>query len=508
MFARSLSREGEMAVRRAMGAPRGRIVRQLLTESLVLAAVGGGAGAALGSWASSLLVGLLTDQFPQWVTFDLDGRFVVFTMAVTAGAAVMFGLAPALQASGSNLNLSSTTRTTISRGRRHLMGSLVTAEVALAVTLLVVGGLSVLDVYRLGRVDPGFRSDGVLAYRVELPDARYPSTPSRGVFARDYAEKLASRPEVAAVAFASVLPLSGHWGWFFEAEGYTRTEDEANPVVLNRIVTPGYFETMGVEIVKGRALDDFDGREAETMAAVVNETFVRTHLSHLPDPVGARIRTGSSSTWLNVVGVARDVKHYGVDEEMRPGVYQPWRQMPLRSFMVALATDGEPGALAQVAREVTSELDPELPLYAVESMESIVDESLWTRRATSTLIALFSAVALLLAVAGIYGVISYTVGQRTQEISIRMAMGAESAQVLGQVVRQGMKLVLAGAGLGLAVSFAVAGLVSGILVSVNARDPWVYVGVTLLLLAVAAAANYLPARRAAALEPMKILRGE
>jgi putative ABC transport system permease protein len=433
---------------------------------------------------------------------------VAFTIAVTAGAAVIFGLAPALKASGSNPSLSSTTRATISRGRRRFMSSLVTAEVALAMTLLVVGGLSVLDVYRLGRADPGFRSDGVLAFRVELPDARYPNTPSRGVFARDYAEKLASRPEVAAVAFASALPLSGHWGWFFEAEGYTRMEDEANPVVLNRIVTPGYFETMGVEMVRGRALDDFDGREPETMAAVVNETFVRTHLSHLPDPVGARIRTGPSSAWLNVVGVARDVKHYGVEEEMRPGVYQPWRQMPLRSFMVALVTDGEPGALARVAREVTAEIDPELPLYDVESMKGIVDQSMWTRRAASSLIALFSTVALLLAVAGIYGVVSYTVGQRTQEISIRMAMGAESAQVLGQIVSQGMKLVLAGAGIGLVVSLAAAGLVSGILVSVSARDPWVYVGVTLLLLAVAAAANYLPARRAATVEPMKILRGE
>jgi predicted permease len=508
MFARSLAREGEMSVRLALGAPRSRIIRQLLTESVMLATVGAVAGTTVGYAASSMLVEAMSDQFPRWVTFDLDGRFVAFTLVVTMGAAVLFGLAPALQASGARLNLSSATRTTASGARRRLMSGLVTFEVALAAALLVVGGLSTLDVYRLGRVDPGFASEGVLSYSVQLPGIRYQDRDARLAFAEDYVARLQALPGVRGAAVASSLPLAGHWGWFFEAEGYERTEDEANPVVLNRIVSPGYFDAMGIGLAKGRLFDDFDGRERETHAVIVNETFVTTHLSHVDDPLGARIRTGGNADWLTVVGVAKDVKHYGVDEEMRPGVYQPWRQMPLSRFMVALATTGEAEALTAAARGVTAEIDPELPLFGVQSMTSRMDESLWARTATSGLIAIFSTVALLLAVAGIYGVISYSVGQRTQEISIRMAMGAESRQVLGQVVRQGMKLVSLGVLVGLGASVAGAGLFSSILVSQSATDPLVYASVTVMLLLVAGVANYLPARRAAALDPMKILRGE
>jgi len=508
MFARSLAREAEISVRRAMGAPRLRIIRQLLTESALLAVLGASVGSALGVWVSALLVDAMTGQFPPWVTFDLDGRFVAFTVVVTAGAAVLFGLAPAVTASRSRLNPSTQGRATVSGAKRRVMGSLVTAEVALATVLLVVGGLSALDVHRLGRVDPGYRSEGMLTYQVQLPGPRYPDPPSRGLFARDYAEKLSAIPGVTDVTFASSLPLKGHWGWFFEAEGHTRTEDEANPVVLNRIVTPGYFAAMDIPILQGRALNEFDGREAGSTAVVVNETFVRTHLSHVDDPVGARVRTGPNGGWLTVVGVARDVKHYGVDEEMRPGVYQPWRQMPVPFFNVVLATDGNQEAVIQGARAATAEMDPELPLFSLETLDESLEESLWTRRATSALIAVFSVVALLLAVAGIYGVISYAVGQRTQEISIRMAMGAERTQVRTQVVRQGMVLVLFGTLLGLLAAFAGGQVVAGMLVGVDPREPLVYAGVAVLLLTVAAVANYLPARRAAAVDPMQTLRGE
>jgi predicted permease len=508
MFARSLAREGEMSVRLAMGAPRMRIVRQLLTESVLLATVGAATGTALGYWASSWLVSAMSDQFPRWVTFDLDGRFVGFTLLVTMSAAILFGLAPALQASGSRLNISSGTRSTASGAKRRLMSGLVTAEVALAMVLLVVGGLSMLDVYRLGQVDPGFDSEGVLTYSVQLPSSRYPDRPEALAFAENYLARLSALPGVRGAALASSLPTRGHWGWFFEAEGYTRTEDEANPVVLNRIVSTSYFDAMGVELAQGRFFDDFDGREVETRAVIVNETFVESHLSHVEDPIGARIRPGEGADWLTVVGVSRDVKHYGVDEEMRPGIYQPWRQMPLQAFMVVLSTTGDAEALTATARTTTAEIDPELPLYSVQTMSSTMDENLWARKATSGLIAIFSTVALLLALAGIYGVISYTVGQRTQEISIRMAMGAESRQVLAQVVRQGMRLVTLGVVLGLGASIAGAGLVSGILVNQSARDPLVYGAVAGVLLVVAAVANYLPARRAAALDPMRILRGE
>jgi predicted permease len=512
MFARSLSRGAEMSVRMAMGAPRRRIVRQLLTESAVLAGIGGLAGVALGAWGSGAIVAPLAEQFPRWVTFELDGRFLGFTAAITVLAAVVFGLAPALQASSAKAQLS-TTRTTRSIGRRRVMGGLVAGEVALAMALLVVGSLSVLDVKRLAEAHPGFEAEGLIAYSLSLPSNRYGDDEARLAFVEQYLSELEAIPGVRSASVTSGLPLSGHWGWFFQVDGAPgRAEGEPDPVVLNRIVSPAYFETAGVEFAAGRGFDELDGRDDGSLAVVVNETFVRTHLGHLDDPVGARIAPGTDisagSSWLTVVGVARDVKHYGVDEEMRPGVYQPIRQFPLQGFQVALSVSGESSVAVSGARAVTAGLDSELPLYGVQIMTEEMDEALWTRRALSWLIAAFSTVALILAVAGIYGVISYSVGQRTREIGIRMAMGAQREDVLSQVVRQGMALVLVGTSIGVGVALAGAGVVSRLLVGVNPMEPLVYVSVAAVLVGVAAVANYLPARRAARLNPMGVLRGE
>jgi putative ABC transport system permease protein len=514
MTARSMARGPEMAVRLAMGAPRLRIVRQLLTESFILASMGAISGTALGIWGSSLIVEPMADQFPRWVSFDLDMRFLAFTLLVTVGAAVLFGLVPALQGSANGHLVSGANRSTATTARRRGVNLLVTGEVALALVLLVVGGLSMLDVSRLGRVDPGFEADGLVSYDLTLPSVRYEDANAQLAFAEDYLSRLEAIPGTESAAIASGLPLSGHWGWFFQAEGAPpRGEDEANPVVLNRVVSPSYFETLGVRFVAGRPFDQFDGREEGNRAIIVNETFVRTHLSHVENPIGARVTTGTDAPgedakWMTVIGVTRDVKHYGVDKEMRPGVYQPLVQNPLARFRVALRTRGDASSIVSAARIATAEIDVELPIYNVDTMAEQLNESLWTRRATSWLIAVFSMVALLLAVAGIYGVISYSVSQRTQEISIRMAMGAQKQQVLNQVVRQGMLLVALGVVLGIGMSVAGAGLVSGILVGVSATDPTVYGAVTVLLVAVAALANYLPARRAAAVDPMKALRGE
>jgi putative ABC transport system permease protein len=283
-------------------------------------------------------------------------------------------------------------------------------------------------------------------------------------------------------------------------------------VVLQRVVTPGYLETMGVQLLAGRGFDEFDGREEGAGVVIVNETFARTRMGGVEGAVGRRIAPGTGAPdeedWLTVVGVTRDVMHYGVDTPMRPGVYQPWRQIPLSGMQIALVYDGSTADAVATARRVTADLDPELPLASVRTMSESMDRSLWTRRATSWLIGTFSAVALLLAVAGLYGVISYSVSERTREISVRMAVGAGHGQVLAQVVRQGMVLVAAGVGVGLLGSLAVGGLVSGILVEVGAREPTVYIAVTALLLVVAALANFVPARRASRLDPMVALRGE
>ena len=512
MLARSFSRATEMSVRLSLGAQRSRLIAHLLTESALLAGLGAAAGTAVGVWGSGLLVDAMTDQFPPWVTFDLDARFFGFSVVAVSLKKLAFGLVPALRGAGSSA-LTATGRSTASRSRQRGMGLLVAGEVALALVLLVVGGLSTLDVWRLGRVDPGFRAEGVTAYTLSLPPARYPDIDARRAFVDGYLERLQATPGVTSVAAATSLPMEGHWGWFFRVENEPpRGEGEPNPVVLNRAVTPGYFQTLGVTLLVGRTFDDFDGRGEGAGVVVVNETFARTRLGGVEAALGRRIAPGTGEPdeedWLTVVGVTRDVKHYGVDTEMRPGVYQPWRQLPRAGMAIAMVFDGPTQDAVATARRVTAEMDPELAVFNAHTMTETLDRSLWTRRATSWLIGAFSSVALLLAVAGLYGVISYSVGQRAREISVRMAVGARHGQVLTHVIRQGMGLVSAGVALGLLISLSAAGLVSGILVDVSPREPSVYLGVTVLLVLVAAAANYLPARRAAHLDPMSVLRRE
>jgi len=505
MLARGVAREPEISVRLALGAPRARIVRQLLTESALLAMMGGIAGTALGSWASSLVIRPMALRFPSWITFDLDWRFVSFSLVLSGASVVLFGLVPALRASASNGG--STRRSTISADRRRGMNLLVAGEVALALVLLVVGGLSALDIWRLGQADPGFNAERIMTYRIQLPDARYGDPESRLAFIDEYVESLNAIPGVESAALASNLPLSGHWGWFFEAEGVDRAPEESSPVVLHRVVSPGYLETMGIPVLQGRGLTDYDGREEGNRAVVVNESFVRSHLEGTEDPIGRRIRQqGRQNPWMTIVGVTPDVSHYGLDQETRPGIYQPMRQFPMNFIQAALRTTGDPVEITAQARRVTAGIDPELPLYETETMAAIVDESLWTRRATALIIVTFSGIALILAVAGLYGVISYAVGQRRKEISIRMALGAEAAEVRWQVLKQGLGIVLVGVVIGLMGALVGARLVSGILVGVSARNPAVYAGVTMLLLFVAVIANYLPTRRVAALEPAGVLR--
>ncbi len=515
MLVRSFGRAREMGIRQAIGAPRNRIVRQLLTESLLLAVVGAGLGTWLGVRGSEAMVRRMADQFPSWISFDLDWRFLLFTVSATVGAAVLFGLAPAVQTSAVNpaatLHASST-RTTASGRRRRAMGALVVGEVALAMLLLVVGALAVKDLERLQRVDPGLRTEGVLSFAISLPPLRYADGEARLAYWDEALERLERLPGVESAAATTVLPLAGqHSGWFFQVEDAPpRAEDEVNPVVLNRAVSPGYLKTMGVELVAGRSLSAFDGREDGSMAAVVNETFVREFLSHRSDPLGAKIKTGGEDEpWWTVVGVTRDTRHYGLDREMRPAVYQPLRQMPTASLSLVVKASGDPNRIVASVRDAIRHQDPEVPIYDVATMDERLAASLWTRRASSWLLAAFSAVALILAVSGLYGVISYTVSERVQEIGIRMALGAERGRVLGQVLREGMAIVGVGLAIGLGGAMAAAGMIAGVLsTGLSPTDPTVYVGVSALLLVVATVANLLPARRAALLEPMRVLRSE
>jgi predicted permease len=511
-LARSIARSREVGIRLAMGAQRRRIAQQLLTESLVLAAAGALPGLALGYAGTTAMMAMMPDLLPSWITFDIDYRVVLFTLSLTMGAALVFGLMPALQASNSNVQgvlHASSGRSTETALKRRSLSVLVVGEIALALVLLIVTGLSVLDVRALLNVDPGFTTENVLTYRIGLPRERYEESEQRLAFFNAHLEEIRALPGVQAAGAATARPLGGHWGNFFEIEGAPPLgPDEQNPVILNRVVSPGYLDAIGVTLLAGRDFTENDGRSEGALAVIVNETFARRFWPDA-DPIGKRMRyPGDDVPWMTVVGVTHDTKHYGLDTPMRPGVFQPYPQRAAETMAIVVRSSVDPLSLANSVRRLVQARDPELPVDDVTTMSAALDESLWARRAASWLAAIFSVVALLMAVGGIYGVISYGVSQRTHEISIRMALGARGGQVLRHVMRQGSLLVSAGVVLGLGGAYAAAHAISPALFGVDPGDLRVYGVVTLILGAVTLLANFLPARRAAGLDPMSGLRGE
>jgi predicted permease len=511
MLVRGESRSREMAIRTAIGASRARVVRQLLTESLVLAAAGGILGVALGNLFLAGLVSLMPDDLPKFVRFDLDGRFALFCVAVTGAAAVLFGLVPSLQAAAvDTLNcLQEAARSTVSRGKRTALSALVTGEIALALVLLAGSGLLLQAFLKVTRQDPGFRSQNVLTFSLRLPPLKYPKPEQQMAFYTNLSGRLGALPGVASASAAMIVPLDGHSGWFYEAEGAQRPpKKDQNPVVLQITALPGYFDAMGITVRAGR---DFDARDNESNApkvVVVNETFAK-HFWGSVDAVGKRVHhPGRNNVWYQVVGVVRDMRHYGLDGEIRPEVFVPFSLNPSDGMTLAIHTLTDARTLTGPARDVVRQMDATLPVYNIRTMADRLDRSLWIRRAYSWLFVAFAAVAVLLAAAGIYGVISFAVSQRTREIGIRIALGARPGQVMGAILRQGMLLVAIGVVAGLAASQLTAGVLETMLFGVSPRDAATYLMVILGVALVGLAANYVPARRAAAIEPMKALRAE
>ncbi|HEV3197694.1 MAG TPA: ABC transporter permease [Bryobacteraceae bacterium] len=512
MLVRSSARAREIAVRTAIGASRARIVRQLLSENLVLAGLGGACGALLGRLLLRALIALLPDDTPPWISFDMDARFIVFAVAVTAAAALLFGLAPALQASRVAPNAclhESGTRTTSSRGRRAALNALVAGEIALALALLVCSGLLLRAFQQVLSTDPGFRADNVLTFGLELPDAKYPKPESRYAFYNVLLEQLRQLPGVRVAGGATALPLGGHWGNFFVAEDDPpATPGASSPVVLQIVASPGYVEAIGMTLLAGRTFNEHDGEAKDAPVAIVNESFVRLHW---PDgkALNKRIRFHDPKTpWMQVIGVTRDEKHYGLDQPMKPSVLLPLRQQPPDYFNFALRTSGEPESLVTPVRRSVERMDADLPLFAVRTMAESVRRSLWARRAYSGLFGAFALLALFLAAAGIYGVISYAVAQRTAEIGIRMALGASPTEVLAAVLGGGMLVVGAGAVAGLVAALAGASLLGKLLFGVSPYDPTIYAAVSLGVGCVGLLANLFPARRAATIDPIRALRSE
>ena len=516
MLARSIFRRREMAVRMALGANATRVGRQLITESLALAAVAGLIGTLLGRWGLNALVAAAPDQLPGWVQLHADGRTIAFSIAVVLLTATIFGLAPALQPRRQNLAGSLAwgggARTSGSLPQRRLLDALVVIEVALALVLLTGSGLLLRAYTNLRRVDPGFRPEGVTTFRLSPPRAKYANEVAINRIYSTLIERLEASPGVVSAGVVTCLPFSCHEGNFLQPEGASPTSDGSNPVVLVRIASPGYFETMGIQLARGRFFEPTEAKPGRPQPVVVNEEFARAKFPGVADPVGRRIVWNGdtvASRKLTIVGVVRDVKHYGLATPMRPGVYLSMAGVDSftyrRSFGVAIRSSANPASVAATARAIVRQLDPELPLIDVRTAEAAVAQSIAPRRAMAFAFVAFGFVALALAVGGIYAVLSYVVARRRQEIGIRMALGARRSQVLRLVVRQGLRLVAFGVALGLPLALAATGSLSELLVGVSPRDP-VTIGVAIALLAITAVISALvPARRAAGVDPKTAL---
>ncbi|HTI38941.1 MAG TPA: ABC transporter permease [Vicinamibacterales bacterium] len=513
MLARALARRREMGIRLALGSSRLRLIRQLLLENLMLAAAGGVLGVLLGRWMLGLLLWRLPDQFPRWAVFTVDLRVIAFSVALVGLTTILFGWAPALHAVGADLRsaINETTRgTTDSPRARRTLSVLVGAEFALAAVLLVCGVLLVKAFDRVRQVDPGFRADHVLTAVVPLSEGTRPKPEQWTAFWNDLETRVAAVPGVDAEGLITCLPLAGcHTGNFFQVDGALPSPDGKDPVVLWREASPGYAAAMGLRLREGRFLEARDARQNAQPVVVVNEMFVRTFWGEGASAVGRRIKyNGDKNPWITVVGVTADVKHYGLDHPVRPAVYLPTSDNPQPTLMLAVHSSQDPALVAASLRDVVRQIDPEIPLYRVRTMDEWIQRSVAGRAVLAWMLAVFAGLALVLAIGGAYGVSTYLVTQRTREIGIRVALGARTRDVFRGVVTSGILAVGAGVVAGLVMSVALGRLMAEILFGVSPQDPAVLALVTVILLATAAVANGVPARRASRIDPMRSLRAE
>jgi putative ABC transport system permease protein len=513
LLARAATRRQEMALRLALGAGRGRLARQLLTESVLMALAGGAAGLLLATWGARLLLRFAPENLPRLGEVGLDGRALAFTALASLATGVIFGLAPALQASRPGVNdaLRESGRTGAGLRGQRLHSALVVAEIALALALLAGAGLTLRSFWRLQAVEPGFNPDGVLTMRLMLPFTTHPQISERAAFFGQVLERLRALPGVEAAGAVSRIPMApGNNSGTMTGENSAVGPNDPNVEVEMRWASPAYFHTLGIALLRGRDFNEADV-EGALPVAIVDESFARRFYPN-EDPIGKRIKRGgprSANPWKTIVGVVRSVRNQRLDISSLPQAYFPVFQEADAMFnlsFAARASGGEPAGLAQSARAAVLEVDRNQPVYDIKPLRQIVADSIAIKRLALLLLSVFATVALALAAAGIYGVMAYAVEQRRHEIGVRMALGARGSDVLRLVVRQGLKLALCGVALGSMVALALTRLMGALLFGVSAADPLTFTGIALLLLVVALAACLIPARRATKVDPMIALR--
>jgi putative ABC transport system permease protein len=510
LLSRAADRQKEMALRMAVGGGRTRLIRQLLTESVLLSSLGGLVGIGLGFAGVKALVASLPTNVPRADEIGVDPSVLAFTAVVAVVTGLIFGMAPAWKISSTDVNetLKENGRGTATPGQHRLRNSLVVMEISLALVLLVGAGLLLRSFFRVIDADTGLRSTGVLTASLPLPASRFATPESRAALVERLLEKVKAAPGVRSAG--ATLPLLGGWQSSFLVEGRPEPGAGQRPSADTIRVTPDYFNAVGLKIVAGRSIEPTD-RIGTPGVCLIDETFAATHFPG-ESALGKRVKFGSladmTAPWMEIVGVTAHVKNYGVDQPSRVQIYLPYYQFNSSTPTLVLETAGDPAALAAGLREAVRAVDPELPLYAVRTLDEIIASQTAQRRLAVALISVFASVALLLAAIGIYGVMSYAVNLRTTEIGIRMALGAERHDISRMVLRFGVKMSAIGVSFGLIAAFALARTMSGLLFETSVADPPTFSIVPLLLMAVALVACYVPARRATRVDPLVALRSE
>jgi putative ABC transport system permease protein len=515
LLVRATTRQKEVAIRTALGATRLRIIRQLLTESLLLSVLGGVLGLLLAMWGMDLLISI-APGLPRVGEIAIDAKVLSFTALIAFATGIFFGIAPALQISRTELTQTLKEGGRTSGGGAHrnrVRSALVVLEVAIALMLLVGAGLFINSFMRLQKVNPGFDTNNALSFRIGLPDARYPETQQKVDFYKQFASRIESLPGVTKVAYTTALPLSGQGGGVgFSIEGEPKTSSLPFPHDTDyRTVSPGYFNTMGIQLLDGR---DFDERD-ELMSnpvVIINETLAKRYFAN-QNPLGKRINPsfGIDNRGIlmrEIVGIVGNLKHSSLSAETQPEVYIAYRQNPRPTMMFVVRASNDPSNLAAAIREEAHSLDSNLPIYNVRTFDQYLSASVAQPRFNTLLLGVFAGTALILTIVGLYGVTSYSVTQRSHEIGVRMALGATSRDVLTLIIKQGVGLTLIGVALGLGGAFAFTRVAESLLFGVTATDPFTFIAVSVLLIGVSLTACAIPARRATKVDPMIALRYE